>query len=77
MCLFTHCFLDTRKEKREQEDALADKDKRIFELKKRNQELEKFKFVLDYTIQELKKQIEPLNAEIIDLKDQIKEMDQE
>lgn len=45
-------------------------------MKKRNQELEKFKFVLDYTIKELQKQIEPLNSEIGDLKEQIKEMDQ-
>ena len=42
-----------------------------------NQELEKFKFVLDYKIKELKKQIEPREVEIMDMKEQIKDMDQE
>ncbi|PRP75547.1 WD repeat-containing protein 65 [Planoprotostelium fungivorum] len=69
--------LALKKEIKDRDDTLGDKEKRIFELKKRNQELEKFKFVLDYTIKELKKQIEPLNSEITDLKDQIKEMDAE
>lgn len=41
------------------------------------QELEKFKFVLDYKIKELKKQIEPREQEIGNMKEQIKEMDQE
>lgn len=40
------------------------------------QELEKFKFVLDYKIKELKKQIEPREAEIVEMKDQIKEVRQ-
>lgn len=38
------------------------------------QELEKFKFVLDYKIKELKKQIEPREAEIVEMKEQIKEV---
>jgi uncharacterized protein (DUF3084 family) len=42
-----------------------------------HQELEKFKFVLDYKIKELKKQIEPRELEIADMKEQIKEMDHE
>eukprot|EP01116_Phalansterium_solitarium_P025006 TRINITY_DN9363_c0_g2_i2.p1 TRINITY_DN9363_c0_g2~~TRINITY_DN9363_c0_g2_i2.p1 ORF type:complete len:870 (+),score=418.23 TRINITY_DN9363_c0_g2_i2:862-3471(+) len=66
-----------KKEIKDRDDTLADKEVRIFDLKKRNQELEKFKFVLDYTISELKKQIEPLNSEIVDLKEQIKQMDHE
>lgn len=41
------------------------------------QELEKFKFVLDYKIKELKKQIEPREEEIAEMKEQIKEMDGE
>ena len=41
------------------------------------QELEKFKFVLDYKIKELKKQIEPREVEIMEMKEQIKDMDQE
>ena len=40
-------------------------------MKKKNQELEKFKFVLDYKIQELKKQIEPRENDIKAMKDQI------
>lgn len=38
------------------------------------QELEKFKFVLDYKIKELKKQIEPREEEIAGMKEQIKEV---
>jgi len=43
-------------------------------LKKKNQELEKFKFVLDYKIQELKKQIEPREDDIKAMKDQTQEV---
>ena len=41
-------------------------------MKKKNQELEKFKFVLDYKIKELKKQIEPRENDIIAMTNQIK-----
>lgn len=41
------------------------------------QQLEKFKFVLDYKIKELKRQIEPREKEISDMKKQIEEMDLE
>ena len=37
----------------------------------KNQELEKFKFVLDYKIKELKKQIEPRENDIKAMKEQI------
>ena len=47
------------------------KEKRIYDLKKKNQELEKFKFVLDYKIKELKKQIEPRENDIKIMKEQI------
>ena len=40
-------------------------------------ELEKFKFVLDYKIKDLKRQLEPRELEIADMKDRIKEMDTE
>lgn len=43
----------------------------------RCQQLEKFKFVLDYKIKELKRQIEPREKEISDMKKQIEEMDLE
>lgn len=43
-------------------------------MKKKNQELEKFKFVLDYKIKELRKQIEPRENDIKAMKDQIQEV---
>ena len=46
-------------------------------MKKKNQELEKFKFVLDYKIKELKRQIEPRENEIADMRTQVEEMDLE
>jgi chromosome segregation ATPase len=61
-------------ERKEREDTIVDKEKRVYDLKKKNQELEKFKFVLDYKIVELKKQIEPREMEIEILKKQIEEM---
>lgn len=48
-----------------------EKDKRILDLRKKNQELEKFKFVLDYKIIELRKQIEPKEMDIVALSTQI------
>ena len=54
--------------------SIADKERRIYDLKKKNQELEKFKFVLDFKIKELKQQIEPREAEIGAMKKQIKEV---
>ena len=41
------------------------------------QELEKFKFVLNYKIQELKRMISPRKREIQDLREQMKEMEME
>ena len=49
-------------------------EKRVYELKKTNQELEKFKFVLDYKIKELKKQLEPKEEEMKQAQDQISEV---
>lgn len=46
----------------ERQTTIREKDVRIDELKQKTQELEKFKFVLDYKIKELKKDIKP-NAE--------------
>lgn len=40
-------------------------------------QLEKFKFVLDYKIKELKRQIEPRENEIAHMRNQIEEMDLE
>lgn len=62
---------------RDKDETIALKEKEIYELKKKNQELEKFKFVLDYRIKELKKQIEPREREITEMKDNIKTIDAE
>ena len=51
-------------ELQEREKTIKDKDKRIIDLKKKTQELEKFKFVLDYKIKELKRDIGPREMEI-------------
>jgi hypothetical protein len=47
---------------------------RIDELKQKTQELEKFKFVLDYKIKELKKDIKPNAEQILTLKEQTTKM---
>ena len=62
---------------REREETITDKEKRIFDLKKKNQELEKFRFVLDYKIKELKLQIAPRENEITIMQRQIEDMDLE
>lgn len=41
----------------EKETQIEDREKVIYLLKKKTQELEKFKFVLDYKIKELKRDI--------------------
>ncbi|XP_055202500.2 cilia- and flagella-associated protein 57 isoform X4 [Gorilla gorilla gorilla] len=66
-----------KREIQERDETIQDKEKRIYDLKKKNQELGKFKFVLDYKIKELKKQIEPRENEIRVMKEQIQEMEAE
>lgn len=61
----------------ERESTIRDKDSRIFDLKKKTQELEKFKFVLDYKIKELKRDICPREDEIKDLLQLTNTMQQE
>jgi hypothetical protein len=56
---------------------MADKDGNIYELKKKTQELEKFKFVLDYKIKELKRDIGPREEVIQQLQDSTSQMNQE
>merc|ERR1719313_1960678 len=63
------------KEIRERDKMIGDKEQRIYDLKKQNQELEKFKFVLDYKIKELKSQIDPKNESITEMKKQIQATD--
>jgi cilia- and flagella-associated protein 57 len=61
----------------ERKRTISDKETRIAQLKKKTQELEKFKFVLDYKIKELKRDINPKEAEIAKLNEQTTKMDQE
>jgi len=63
------------KEIRQRDATIGDKEGKIYELKKQNQELEKFKFVLDYKIRELKAQIDPKNDKIAEMKKEIQAMD--
>jgi len=51
-------------ELQERNSTIADKEHRIKELKQKTQELEKFKFVLDYKIKELKREIKPRELNI-------------
>lgn len=66
-----------KRESQERDDTIMDKEKRIYDLKKKNQELEKFKFVLDYKILELRKQVEPRERDIFNLSDKINLMNGE
>jgi uncharacterized protein (DUF3084 family) len=50
------------------DQTIGEKEQKIYSLKKKTQELEKFKFVLDYKIKELKKDIAPRGIEINRLK---------
>jgi cilia- and flagella-associated protein 57 len=43
----------------ERNETIAQKESRIFEIKQKNQELEKFRFVLEYKINELREELEP------------------
>lgn len=57
-------IVSQKSELAEREATIKDKDKRIYDLKKKTQELEKFKFVLDYKIKELKRDIGPREEQI-------------
>lgn len=61
----------------ERDTTIADKEKKIAELYKKTQELEKFKFVLDYKIKELKREIGPRETLIQTLNEQTTKMSQE
>lgn len=67
-------IVDLKKEIAERDSTIQDKEKRIFELKHNNQELEKFKFILEFKITELKSQIEPRDRQIREQMGQINEM---
>ncbi len=58
----------------ERDSTIRDKDLRITDLRRKTQELEKFKFVLDYKIKELKRDIGPRELEIQKLNEQTNKM---
>lgn len=53
------------------DDNIQDRERKVYDLKKRNQELEKYKFVLDFRIKELKEQVEPRELHIADIQHHI------
>ena len=63
------------KEISEKDNIIGEKEKQIYQYKKKTQELEKFKFVLDYKIKDLKSDIAPRDAETARLKQLTNEMD--
>lgn len=66
-----------KNELNERDTTIADKEKKIAELYKKTQELKKFKFVLDYKIKELKREIGPRETLIQTLNEQTTKMSQE
>jgi hypothetical protein len=56
---------------------MAEKEEHIVDIKKKQQEMEKFKFVLNYKIQELKRKVLPRKRDIADLCSTLKEMETE
>ena len=65
-----------RSSMREKDRLIGHSERAISELKKDNGELEKFKFVLDHQIKQLKRQIEPREAEIGQLRSDMTGIDQ-
>merc|ERR1719245_819760 len=65
------------REIQERETTIQEKDRMITELRKKNQELEKFKFVLVYQIAELDRQIQPKELTIDKISSQIQQMKEE
>jgi len=66
-----------RRDIHEREESISDKERRMAELKSKNKELEKFKFVLDYKLRELAKEIEPRDEQIMQMRETIRELDDE
>lgn len=66
-----------KKEIKSRDISVGDKERRIYDLKKKNMELDKFKYVLDFKIRELKEQIEPRQIEILSMRENIKNLDLE
>ncbi|XP_063263369.1 LOW QUALITY PROTEIN: cilia- and flagella-associated protein 57 [Prinia subflava] len=58
-------------------ETILEKEKHIYDLKMKNQELQNFRFVLSSRIEEFKKQIESRESDIETMKKQISEMEEE
>eukprot|EP00826_Nyctotherus_ovalis_P039682 TRINITY_DN3830_c0_g1_i7.p1 TRINITY_DN3830_c0_g1~~TRINITY_DN3830_c0_g1_i7.p1 ORF type:complete len:637 (+),score=288.51 TRINITY_DN3830_c0_g1_i7:225-2135(+) len=61
----------------DRDETIRQKKLRVEELRKKEQELEKFKFVLDYKMRELRNEMEPKKQEIEKLREQELKMDEE
>lgn len=68
---------ELKKEIGERDVTIQDKEQQIYDMKRLNQELEKYKFVLNHKIKELENQIEPRDREIKELKDKVRGMEAE
>ena len=67
----------TYKDIEDRDSTLETKKLGIMELKKKIQELEKFKFVLDYKINELRREVDPRNVKILELNEKATKMKSE
>lgn len=54
---------------------IGNREKKIYNLKRKTQELEKFKFVLDFKIKDLNRAIAPKELQITELKNATNELD--
>lgn len=63
------------KEIHNKDKQIGHRETKIASLKKKTQELEKFKFVLDFKIKELKREMAPREDEIKNLFEQTNKMD--
>lgn len=63
-----------KKEIVERDYSIQENERRFSEVKSKNHELEKFKFVLNHNIKELQMQIEPKTEEIREQKEQIEDV---
>ncbi|XP_033229090.1 cilia- and flagella-associated protein 57 [Belonocnema kinseyi] len=61
----------------ERDTTIQEKERQIYDLNRDKQELEKFKFVLEHKINELRNQIEPKDKEVKELKEKIRDMETE
>ncbi|KAG0554261.1 hypothetical protein KC19_12G077500 [Ceratodon purpureus] len=70
-------MIGLRKDIQERDETITEKEKRIYDLKRKNQELEKFKFVLDYKIKDLKEQVAPREIELQETRETVNKMEAE